>query len=67
MGDTKSNEAIVKVKIQRSLAIGHLADDDGDWVFALCKRGVQGLVGRRLMAGEEITVRFICEEIKDGE
>lgn len=56
----------LKVKIQRHLALAHLAEDDGEFAFVLCRRGLEKLVGRRLNAGETVVVEVTGELIDDG-
>lgn len=52
----------IKIRIQRHLAIGHLAEDSGDWVFTCCRRGIEELLGRRAKPGEEVTVEISARE-----
>ena len=55
----------IRVRIQRHLAVGHLADDSGDWVFTLCRSGLQQLVGEKLQTGSEYLVELSGEVIAD--
>lgn len=43
----------LKLKVQRDLVIAWKAEDSGDWVFSLCRRGFSELVGQPLHPGEE--------------
>ena len=60
----------IRIKIQRHLAVGHLAEDDGTFVFVICRRGLEWLLDERLKSGEdylvEITGKKLTEE-KHGE
>ena len=47
---------ILKVKIQQALAIAHIASDDGEFAFVLCRRGLQQLVGERFKTGETVLI-----------
>ena len=53
----------IRVKVQRHLAVGHIADDSGDWVFTVCRSGLSDLVGRRLIPGEEVVLDMEAEEL----
>jgi hypothetical protein len=53
----------IKVKIQRHLAVGHLADDSGDWVFTVCRRGLSDMVGEKLETGVEYTLELQGEVV----
>lgn len=37
----------IKAKIQRGLAVGWEAKDDGEFVFFLCRRGLEAATGKR--------------------
>ena len=52
----------INVKVQRHLVVGHLADDDGDWIFTVCRSGFQELLGRKLKTGEEAEVELTANE-----
>jgi hypothetical protein len=56
---------LIRVKIQRHLAVGHLAEDNGDWVFTLCRRGLQDMVGERLHTGSEYLVDITGDVMAD--
>ena len=54
----------LKVRIQRHLALAYLAEDSGDWSFVLCKEGLEKLLGRRLKAGEQLTMEVEGKEVE---
>ena len=56
---------LIRVKIQRHLAVGHLAEDNGDWVFTLCRRGFQDMVGEKLATGAEYLVEINGDVVAD--
>jgi len=49
----------IKVKIQRYLAVAHLSEDSGDWVFTICRRGLEKLVNKRLKVGESYIIDIV--------
>lgn len=42
----------IRIKTQRHLCVAHVAEDNGDWVFTICRRGCEEWIGRRLKVGE---------------
>jgi hypothetical protein len=54
------------VRVQRGLVAAHMAGDSGEWVFTLCKAGMERLLGRRLRVGEELEVLVRGEECDRG-
>ena len=52
----------IKLKVQRHLCVGHLAEDNGDWVFTVCRSGFQKLLGRKLRPGEETEIELTATE-----
>ena len=43
----------LRLRVQRDLVIAWKAEDSGDWVFSLCRRGFSELIGQPLRPGEE--------------
>ncbi len=46
----------LKCRIQRTLITAHLAEDNGDFVFVLCRRGIEKELGRRFSVGEDVVL-----------
>jgi hypothetical protein len=63
--ESKPETLEIKVRIQRHLAIGYLAEDSGDFVFTICRRGFERLVGKRLKSGEDYIVHIDGRLIED--
>jgi hypothetical protein len=55
----------IKVRVQRHLAVGHIDGDDGEWIFTVCRSGLQELVGHRLETGKRYTIDLSGEVITD--
>ena len=48
----------IKLRIQPTLVTGHLAEDNGNFVFVLCRRGVQQMLGQKLKVGSQYVVEI---------
>ena len=59
------NGARVNLRVQPGLVVGWLADDPGDWVFTLCRRGMEELLDRKLRINEELQVIFSAEVVDE--
>lgn len=46
----------IKCKIQHSLVVSHMAEDDGNFVFVICRRGFEKTLGRRCKVGDTVIV-----------
>ncbi len=55
---------ILRVKIQESLAVGHLDGDSGEFIFVICRDGFEQTLGRKCQSGEVIKVNAKLKEIK---
>jgi hypothetical protein len=54
---------ILRVKIQESLAVGWRADDDGEFVFVICRSGFEKTLGKECKTGEVLTINAQLTEI----
>ena len=45
----------LKCRVQAHLVVAWKAEDSGDWVFTLCRRGLQEVLGVPLRPGDEVT------------
>lgn len=43
----------LRLRVQRDLVVAWKAEDSGEWVFTLCRRGFSELIGQKLRPGEE--------------
>ena len=55
----------VRVRRQTDTVVGWLAEDSGEFVFFLCRRGFEQMLGRRMKIGEEVTVEFNATELEE--
>lgn len=55
----------LRIKIQRHLVVAYRAEDSGEWLFTLCRRGMEELVGQRLKPGTELTVEVSGKIVSD--
>lgn len=46
----------IKCKIQHSLVAAHRAEDDGSFIFVICRRGFEEVLGKRCEVGETVIV-----------
>jgi len=44
------------VKVQQWLVVAHIHGDGGLWVFTICRRGFETLIGKKLKTGDIATV-----------
>ena len=63
---TPGEELRIKVRVQRHLAAGSLAEDSGDFVFFLCRAGLQRMLGERLSKGEDVEIVVRGERVQAG-
>ena len=54
----------LKLRVQRHLVVAWKAEDDGEWIFTLCRHGFGELIGQRLRPGEEWLVEVTGEPVK---
>lgn len=55
----------LKVRVQRHLvAACKVEDADGDWMFTLCRRGLEEALGQRLRTGEVIEIDLTAKLIE---
>ena len=54
---------VIRVRIQHQLAVGNIASDDGKFIFVICRRGLEQLLGERLKTGGEYLVKFHGETL----
>ena len=63
--DHGRNQVRIKVKAQRELVTAWIAEDDGEWVFSVCKSGFEEIIGQKLKVGTvtlvELTGAVITE------
>ena len=55
----------IRVRCQRHLVIAHKADDDGQWVFSLCRRGFEEMIGQKLKTGEVTLVEIVGHVVEE--
>jgi hypothetical protein len=55
---------MLNVRIQDSLAVAHMAEDDGDFIFVLCRTGFERCLGRHTDVGERILVGATLKEYR---
>jgi len=48
----------IKVRIQQHLAVAWKAEDPGDWIFTLCRAGVEEILGQKLKTGDEVLLEL---------
>lgn len=55
--------------IQKNLVLAHLAEDNGEFAFILCREGLEMALGKRLKVRDRITidVDIKLSEIQDME
>jgi len=57
---------LLRAKVQHHLVLAHIAEDDGQFAFVLCRRGLERAAGRRFKAGDrpllKVTIEVIDEE-----
>lgn len=52
-------ELRVTFRVQHALALFHREEDDGKFVAVACRRGFEGLLGRKVKPGEVITGKLV--------
>lgn len=43
----------LRLKVQKHLVVAWKDDDNGEWIFTLCRQGFGELIGQKLRPGEE--------------
>lgn len=63
-----SNEPVLPVlligRAQPSIITSHFADDDGNFVFVICKHGGEKVMGKKLEIGRRFLVKATLEFVK---
>ena len=59
-------EITVKCRVQRSLVVAHVAEDDGDMVFVICRRGLEKVLNKRLAVGQKLTLKINLQDITEN-
>lgn len=57
---------LLKARIQRHLALAYLAEDDGEFAFVLCRRGLEKAIGKRLKGGQKVMLKVSIELLDEG-
>lgn len=58
----------LRLKVQRHLVVAWKEEDNGEWVFTLCRKGFSEMIGHPLRPGEEWVVSvsgFVIEKLSD--
>lgn len=57
---------LLRARIQRHLALAHLAHDDGQFAFVLCRAGIERATGVKFRPGDKpllrVTIEIVDEE-----
>ena len=66
-GKNMTRPLLIRASIQQSLALGHIADDDGRFAWVMCRKGLQEACGVKFKSGDrplfKVTVEYIEEDI----
>lgn len=57
----------VRALIQQSLALGHLAQDDGRFAWVMCRKGLQEACGHKFKSGDKPLLKVTVEVVSDDE
>ena len=57
----------VRASIQQSLALGHLAQDDGRFAWVMCRKGLQEACGQKFKSGDKPLLKVTVEVVSDDE
>ena len=57
----------IRALIQQSLALGHLADDDGRFAWVMCRKGLQAACGQKFKGGDKPLLRVTVEVVSDDD
>ena len=57
----------IRCRVQHALVTGQRAEDEGEFVFVMCRRGLSEAMGRLLRPGEQMTIRVTIDEVGNDE
>jgi hypothetical protein len=55
----------LRAKVQRHLVLAHIAEDDGQFAFVLCRAGLERAAGQRFKPGDKPLLRVTIEVIDE--
>ena len=56
---------LLRCLCQEDLVVGHRYEDSGRFVFVVCRKGFEDVLGQNLDTGEEVVVDVIMTRIED--
>lgn len=57
----------IRALIQHSLALGHLAQDDGRFAWVMCRKGLQEACGQKFKSGDKPLLKVTVEVVSEDE